>query len=127
MVSATNYFNNIFNWPLPYTYSATYVMLAATASLFFLVRHVEDGRARDLDFSVACLVLAALGKIETTLPPLAAHLVFVATERPRLRAYLVRKLQGQMWKTAISWCSACSLPVMKLIRASAPCESTSRR
>jgi len=83
------YLNNIFNWPMPYTYSATYGMLAATASLFFLVRHVEDGRARDLHLSVACLVLAALGKIETTLPPLAAHLVFVATERPRLRAYLV--------------------------------------
>jgi hypothetical protein len=83
------YFNNIFNWPLPYTYSATYGMLAATASLFFLVRHVEDRRARDLHLSIACLVLAALGKIETTLPPLAAHLVFVATERPRLGAYVV--------------------------------------
>jgi len=83
------YFNNIFNWPLPYTYSATYGMLAATASLFFLVRHVEDGRARDLHFSVTCLVLAALGKIETTLPPVAAHLVFIATKRPRLGAYVV--------------------------------------
>ena len=83
------YFHNIFNWVLPYTYSATYGMLAATASLFLLVRHVADGRARDLHFSVACLVLAALGKIETTLPTVAAHLVFVATERPRLGSYLV--------------------------------------
>ena len=42
------YFNHIFTWVLPYTYSATYGMLAATASLLLLVRHAEEGSARDL-------------------------------------------------------------------------------
>ena len=81
------YFNAIFTWVLPYTYSATYAMLAATASLYLLVRYVQEGRRRDLRLSVAALALAALGKPEVFAVAAATHLTFVATERPRLGAY----------------------------------------
>jgi hypothetical protein len=83
------YVNGIFNWVLPYNYGATYGMLAATASLYFLVRRAQDGRDRDLYASVALLVPAALAKPETLLPAAAAHALFVVTARPRLGAYAV--------------------------------------
>jgi hypothetical protein len=43
----------IFNFVLPYTYSATYGILAATASLYFLLRHVivvEQGSLSAAEF-----------------------------------------------------------------------------
>src|SRR5262249_1389503 len=82
------YFNGIFNWVMPYTYSATYGMLAAAASLLLLVRHVQDGRRGDLWLSVACLVLAALCKVEAVVPAAVTHALFLATTRPRLAPYL---------------------------------------
>jgi hypothetical protein len=85
------YMNGAFTWALPYTYAATYGMLAAAASLLALVRYVQDGRPRDLDASVACLAVAVLSKVEATLPIVAAHAIFVglAWRRVRLRPYLV--------------------------------------
>jgi hypothetical protein len=81
------YVNGSFNWVLPYNYGATYGMLAATASLWLLVRHAEDGRGGDLYGSAALLAASALAKPETFLPATAAHALFVVTARPRLGAY----------------------------------------
>jgi hypothetical protein len=82
----------IFNWVLPYACPATYGMLAATASLSLLARHIAGHRPLDLGLSVVCLGLAALAKLEALLPAAAAHLVFAAAaargRRPALRAYL---------------------------------------
>jgi hypothetical protein len=86
--------NGIFTWVAPYTYSATYGMLAATASLLLLVRHAEDGRARDLHLSLVCLVLAGLGKLEPFVAAGAAHVVFLATTRRGLGAYVVAAVAG---------------------------------
>jgi hypothetical protein len=83
------YVNGIFNWVLPYSYAATYGMLAATASLWLLVRRAQDGRARDLHASVAALAAAALGKPEAFLPAAATHVLFVVAARPRLGPYAV--------------------------------------
>jgi hypothetical protein len=83
----------IFNWVLPYAFPATYGMLAATASLYLLVRHVALGRRVDLALSVVCLGLAALAKLEAFLPAAAVHGVFAVTTRrgwrPMLRPYLL--------------------------------------
>jgi hypothetical protein len=82
----------IFNWVLPYACPASYGMLAATASLYLLARHIAGRRLLDLGLSVACLGLAALAKLEALLPAAAAHVVFAAAagrgRRPALWAYL---------------------------------------
>ncbi len=65
--------NAIFNFALPYTYAATYGMLAAAASLLFLVRHVDRGRAGDFVLSTAALVLSAAAKVECAFPAALAH------------------------------------------------------
>jgi hypothetical protein len=78
-----------FNWIMPYNYSATYGMLAATASLWLLVRHADHGRPGDLLLSTALLAAAALSKVETFVPIAAAHVLYVAAARPRVRGYVV--------------------------------------
>jgi hypothetical protein len=65
--------NPSFNFVVPYAYSATYGMLVSTASLLFLIRHVQGERDRDLALSVLFLALAALTKLEALAPSLAAH------------------------------------------------------
>lgn len=87
------YVNGIFNWVLPYNYSATYGMLAATACLWALVRWVEEERARDLWLAAAGLALAATAKLEPLVPAAVAWLVLLAADaargRLRLRTHAV--------------------------------------
>jgi hypothetical protein len=77
---------SIFNFVLPYTYSATYGMLAAAASLYFLLRHVARGRRRDQVLALGALVLAALAKVEVLVPALLAHAAYAAWACARGRA-----------------------------------------
>jgi hypothetical protein len=72
------YVGAIFNFVLPYTFAATYGMVAATWSLVFLVDHVRTGRTAVFLLSAACLSLAALSKLEAFAPAAAAHAVFLA-------------------------------------------------
>jgi 4-amino-4-deoxy-L-arabinose transferase-like glycosyltransferase len=69
----------IFNYVLPYTFAATYGMLAALVSLWTLLRYIASEGAAWFVASVAALALAALAKAEPLLPALAAHVLFVAT------------------------------------------------
>lgn len=68
---------NIFEFPLPYAFSATYGILFATASVYFLLRHVASGRARDLLPACALLSLAALCKLEVVFAAGVAHGAFL--------------------------------------------------
>lgn len=84
----------IFNFALPYTFAATYGMLVAIWSVYFLVRHVQDGRARDLHASIGLLALTAFTKVEVLVPLAAAHGAFALAcamrgrnLRPLLGAY----------------------------------------
>lgn len=82
----------IFNFVLPYTFAATYGMLAAATSLLFLVRHARSGLLPDLGVSLALASLAALAKVEVLAPTLAAHATFVvaaAWEGRLRRAHLL--------------------------------------
>jgi hypothetical protein len=82
------YVGGTFNFVLPYTFAATYGILAATWSLVFLIEHLRTQRRERFFLSVACLVLAALSKVEAFAPALAAHSVFLAAmlvARSRLR------------------------------------------
>jgi hypothetical protein len=69
----------IFNFVLPYTFAATYGIVAATWSAVFLIGHMRLGSRAAFLASVACLALAALSKIEALVPAAAAHVVFVAS------------------------------------------------
>jgi len=71
------YVNDIFNWATPYAYAATYGMLAATASLYGLVRFADGARVGWFVASLACLGVTALAKLEPTLPAVMAHVAFV--------------------------------------------------
>jgi hypothetical protein len=53
-------------------------MLAATASLYFLLRHVATGRRRDHVLALAGFVLAALAKVEALVPALLVHAAYLA-------------------------------------------------
>ena len=81
----------IFNFVLPYTYAATYGIVAAVWSLVFLVEHVRSGRPAAFFLSTACLAMAALSKIEAVMPAAASHVIFVAslfwTRSSRRRVY----------------------------------------
>jgi hypothetical protein len=70
---------NLFQFPLPYAYPATYGLVAATASLHFLLRHVRKDRPADFLLSCLLLALTALCKLETTLAVLVLHGLFVVT------------------------------------------------
>lgn len=72
------YVGAIFNFALPYTFSATYGIVAATWSVALLVDHIRTGRRAPFLLSVACLTLTALSKLETFVAVAAAHAVFLA-------------------------------------------------
>ena len=71
--------SGIFNFALPYTFSATYGIVAATWSLLFLVVHLERGGLASLAGSAALLAVTALAKLEPFFAIAAAHLVFLVT------------------------------------------------
>ena len=77
---------SIFNFVLPYTYSATYGMLAASASLYFLLRHLSTGRRRDHVLALGALVLAALAKVEALVPAVLVHAAYLGWACTRGRA-----------------------------------------
>jgi len=70
--------NASFNFVIPYTFAATYGMLFATASLFFLIRHVQKGAPAKFWLSVLFLALVALSKIEILFAVGMLHLAFLA-------------------------------------------------
>jgi hypothetical protein len=55
---------------------------------------VQDGRARDFHLSLACLVLAGLGKLEPFGAAAAAHVAYLATMRRGWSAYVVAGVAG---------------------------------
>ncbi len=68
---------NLFMFPLPYSYPATYGIVLALASVYFLLRHVRSGCA--CHFLLSCLFLAmtALCKVEVLFAAAATHAVFL--------------------------------------------------
>lgn len=92
--------NGSFNFVLPYSYSATYGMVAALWSLWFLVRYEGDGRAAALVASVLCLVIAALSKIEALVPAVAVHVASVVLavlwRRPGVRTQIAALALGAL-------------------------------
>jgi hypothetical protein len=70
---------NLYQFALPYAYPATYGLVTATASLYFLLRHVRKNRPADFLLSCLFLSLTALCKIETIVAALALHGLFVVT------------------------------------------------
>ncbi len=77
--------NLIFSFPLPYTFAATYGMLVAAWSLYFLLRHVETGRAADFHASAALAAVTAFTKVEVVVPLAGAHAVFAVAAALRRR------------------------------------------
>jgi hypothetical protein len=78
--------SGIFNFALPYTFSATYGIVVATWSLLFLIAHVQTRRPGALAASVALLVVTAFSKLECLFPCACAHAaMWVAGGVPRRR------------------------------------------
>jgi hypothetical protein len=71
------YAYNHLNFALPYSYPATYGILIATASVYFLLRHMRRGRPSDFLLSCLFLSLAALCKVEVVVAAGVAHAVFL--------------------------------------------------
>jgi hypothetical protein len=69
---------SIFNFVLPYSYAATYGILAATWSIHWLVRYVQQRTRAALFLSAACLALTGLTKMEIFFAACAAHATFLA-------------------------------------------------
>jgi hypothetical protein len=93
------YVGAIFNFVLPYTFAATYGIVAAAWSLVFLIEHVRSGRKASFFLSAACLALSALSKVEVFAPAAAAHAVFVGSlfwTRPPRRAHYVAGYAGAL-------------------------------
>lgn len=83
----------IFNFVLPFNWSATYGMTAAVWSVHLLLRHLETGRRGPLLASTVIAGLAALTKAEVVLALAAAHGAFLLAEgRLRGRALLPHAL-----------------------------------
>ena len=73
----------IFNFVLPFNFSATYGIVAATGSLLLLLRHLREGGAAAFLGSAACLAAAALSKLEVLLPAAAIDLAFALASGAR--------------------------------------------
>jgi hypothetical protein len=71
---------NLYQFPLPYAYPATYGLTAAAASLYFLLRHVRKNRPADFLLSCLFLSLTVLCKLEMILAALVLHGLFVASQ-----------------------------------------------
>jgi hypothetical protein len=68
---------NIFQFALPYSCAATYGVLVALASVFFLLRHAQRRRDRDLILACVFLALATLSKLEVLFAVGCAHALFL--------------------------------------------------
>ncbi|MBN1491176.1 MAG: glycosyltransferase family 39 protein, partial [Phycisphaerae bacterium] len=94
---------NIFNSVLPYACPATYGMLLAMASIYFLIRHAARHRNQNFVLSCVFLSLTALCKIEVLVAVAVPHAMFLLAwllaGRLRRRFYLV------------SYAAAIALPV----------------
>jgi hypothetical protein len=73
----------IFNFVLPFNFSATYGITLAIWSVLLLVHHVRSRRTATLTASAVLAGLVALTKMETTFAVMVAHATFLATLRRR--------------------------------------------
>jgi hypothetical protein len=73
----------IFNFVLPFNFSATYGITLAVWSVLLLAWHARSGRPATLAGSAALAGLVALTKIETTFAVVVAHAAFLLTVLPR--------------------------------------------
>lgn len=71
--------NSSFNFILPYTYSATYGIVAALASLLFALNFQKDGRTRSAIGSALFAAISCLCKLETAIPVLAIQALVLVT------------------------------------------------
>jgi len=69
--------NNIFTFAIPYAYPATYGLVAAAGSVYFLLRHVRKRRDWDFLLSAALLGIASLSKVEVLFASGVAHATFL--------------------------------------------------
>ncbi len=99
---AQYYAFNHLNFALPYSYPATYGILLATASVYFLLRHAR--RQRTTDFLVSCVFLAltALCKVEVLFAAGVSHGVFLVGWLP------ARRLNRPVY--AVGYVAAIALP-----------------
>jgi hypothetical protein len=74
----------IFNFVVPFNYSATYGMTAAIWSVYLLVAHARGGRTAPLAGAVAALAVTWLTKAEVAFAASAAHAAFVLSGRRTL-------------------------------------------
>ena len=73
----------IYNFVLPFNFSATYGITLAIWSVLLLVHHARSRRTATLAASAMLAGLVALTKLETTFAVAVAHATFLATLRPR--------------------------------------------
>ncbi|MFT3916404.1 MAG: glycosyltransferase family 39 protein [Anaeromyxobacteraceae bacterium] len=73
----------IFNFVMPFNFSATYGITLAIWSLYFVILHAENGRSATLGLSAVLAGLAALTKAEVGIAVTAAHVAFLVTTLPR--------------------------------------------
>ena len=73
----------IFNFVLPFNFSATYGITLAIWSVLLLVRHARSGRPETLAASAVLAGLVTLTKMETSFAVAVAHVTFLGTVLPR--------------------------------------------
>jgi hypothetical protein len=73
----------IFNFVLPFNFSATYGITLSIWSVLLLVHHVRSRRTATLAASAVLAGLVVLTKMETTFAVMVAHATFLATLRGR--------------------------------------------
>jgi hypothetical protein len=91
---------NIFNFVLPYSYPATYGMVAALASAFMLARHVRTDRARDFWMACAALSVVAVCKLELLVGVTGMYAAFLILQRAR-----------GSWRRAYAWGGVTALAI----------------
>ena len=74
----------IFNFVLPFNFSATYGITLAIWSVLLLLRHAESGAPATLAASAVLAGLAAMTKTEVALAVAAAHATFLVSLLPRV-------------------------------------------
>lgn len=84
----------VFEFVLPFNFSATYGLAAAAWSLLLLLWHLRSRRLAPFVGSVALAALACFTKAEVILPVLATHVAFAAAVRPLGRARAVAYAVG---------------------------------